>query len=243
MKPFLIIRTGGTFPDVASKLGDFENWVARAMGLEHGQWITVNVQGGEALPSPGEFAGCAVTGSHDMVTDEALPWIETTAAWLRDAVRDGLPVFGICFGHQLLARALGGEAGFHPSGPEIGTMDIRCSPEATDDPLFTDLPGTFPGHTTHYQCALRLPPGSTLLAASDHEPHQAFRTGKHAWGVQFHPEFGAEAMRTYITRQADAIEERGGQTTTLLSEVKETPESTSLMRRFVQYCLGELAQA
>lgn len=236
-KPFLIIRTGGTFPDCTARRGDFEDWTVSAMGLYVDDCRIVNVQAGEQLPAPDDFCGCTVTGSHDMVTDGNLDWIENTAAWLRDAVAGGLPVFGICFGHQLLAHALGGKAGFHPEGPEIGTMDITLTDEADTDPLFSCLPTCFPGHTTHYQAALALPDGACLLARSAHEPHQAFRYGKHAWGVQFHPEFQAEDMRTYIVRQADAIREHGGNVESLLCNVKETPDSTDLLARFVDYCL------
>lgn len=236
-KPFLIIRTGGTFPDCTSRRGDFEDWTASAMGLDVEDCLIVNVQAGERLPNPDDYCGCALTGSHDMVTDENLAWIENSAAWLREAVAGGLPVFGICFGHQLLAHALGGKAGFHPEGPEIGTMDITLTDEADSDPIFSCLPTCFPGHTTHYQAALALPEGACLLARSAHEPHQAFRFGRHAWGVQFHPEFQAEDMRIYIVRQAEAIRDHGGDVESLLCNVRETPDSTDLLARFVDYCL------
>lgn len=237
MASFLIIRTGGTFPETIYRRGDFEDWTVSAMGLDKDDYRIVNVQADEELPDPDSFSGCAVTGSHDMVTDESLSWIETTARWLRNAIDGGLPVFGICFGHQLIARALGGEAGFHPDGPEIGTMDITLTEAARKDPLFSMMPTCFPGHTTHYQAALALPEGACLLASSDHEPHQAFRYGDHAWGVQFHPEFRAEDMRTYIVKQAETIHEHGGDIEQLLCGVRETPDSSDLMMRFAEYCL------
>jgi len=239
MKPFLIIRTGGTFPDTIAHRGDFQDWTVAAMGLQEGDYLIVDVQNGESLPSPKDFTGCAITGSHDMVTDENLPWIKHAAQWVRDAI-EKLPIIGICFGHQLIAHALGGKADFHPKGPEIGTMLIRLTEAAGQDPLFSQLPSSFPGHTTHYQCVRQLPDNATLLAESDHEPHQAFRIGSHAWGVQFHPEFVAEDMRTYITRQEEVIHAHGGCVRDLLCNVTETPDSTDLMERFVEYCLYAL---
>lgn len=235
MKPFLIIKTGGTFEDFTCKRGDFEHWTARAMGIKSPQWECVHVQSGATLPDPTKYAGCVITGSHDMVTEDH-EWIHATSKWIRDAAETGLPIMGICFGHQLLAMTFGGEAGFHPDGPEIGTMDITCTEAASQDPLFSHLPTIFPGHNTHYQCALTLPPGAVLLASSDHEPHQAFRYGDNVWGVQFHPEFDAEAERCYIAQQTDVIEEHGGNVDALLSNVQETPASTNLMKRFVEYC-------
>lgn len=235
MKSFLIIKTGGTFPDYIDKHDDFEDWTAAAMGLAPGQWDCINVQAGEKLPQPGEYAGIVLTGAHEMVTDD-LEWIHETARWVKEAVESNHPMLGICFGHQLMALALGGEAGFHCDGPEIGTMKIRPNDNTSDDPIFSLLSAEFPGHTTHYQCALTLPPKAVLLCASDHEPHQAFRVGEHAWGVQFHPEFDAEAMRLYIARQEKTIVEHGGNVTELLSGVRQTEESTNLMKEFVKYC-------
>ncbi|QJB55585.1 glutamine amidotransferase [Pseudodesulfovibrio sp. zrk46] len=241
MNKFLIIKTGGTFENYAAEHKDFEDWTAKVMGLSTNEWDCVNVQEGDSLPDPGEYLGCAITGSHDMVTEDH-DWIRTTEAWLREAADTDLPIFGICFGHQMLAQAFGGKAGFHPNGPEIGTMTISMTDAAQEDPLFSKLPDTFPGHTTHYQCALELPQGATLLAASVHEPHQAFRIGSHIWGVQFHPEFDAAAERNYVAQQADAIREHGGDVDAALEGVKDTPESTSLMRLFVQYCRKENTQ-
>lgn len=236
MKPFLIIKTGGTFPEFSRRHDDFEHWTAQAMGLGPDEYHCINVQSGQTLPSWDTFAGCAITGSHDMVTDTSHDWIEATATWIRQSVDSGLPMIGICFGHQLLARVLGGQAGFHHNGPEIGTKEIALADAAGDDPIFSQLPSRFLGHTTHYQCALSLPQEAILLATSEHEPHQAFRFGDHVWGVQFHPEFSAEAMRYYITQQAETIMEHGGDVRSLLASVGETPESSAVMQHFAQYC-------
>lgn len=237
MRPFLIIKTGSTFGPAARTMGDFEHWTARTMGLTNDQWHAVNVQAGEPLPDPADYAGCAITGSHDMVTDPH-PWIEETADWLRRAVAGEMPLFGICFGHQLLAHALGGESGYHPDGPEIGTVPVTLTDAAADDPLFSVLPRTFPAHVTHSQTALALPPGAVLLGASGHDPHQAVRFAPSCWGVQFHPEFSAEATRHYVREQADKLSARGQDPAMVEAAVIETPESTSLMERFVQYCLS-----
>ena len=208
MKKFLIVRTGGTFGEFAEKHKDFEHWTAEGMGLGADQWQCVNVQAGEALPDPAEFAGAAITGSHDMVTDDA-QWIRDTQDWVRGAVDADLPLLGICFGHQLMADALGGRAGYHPDGVEIGTADITLTDEGAADVLLGGLPAVFKGHVTHSQTALELPPGAVLLATGIHDPHQCFRVGEYAWGVQFHPEFDVEAIRYYIDRREAALAEQG----------------------------------
>ena len=100
---------------------------------------------------------------------------------------EGLPVLGICYGHQLrwpmrwVARWPTGIRKAWRSAPSASTK----SDAARHDPLFADLPDTFPAHVVR-QTARRLPPGGQCLASSDFEPHHAFRFGEAAWGVQFH---------------------------------------------------------
>lgn len=237
MQRFLIVKTGGTFPDYARENEDFEHWTARAMGLAEDQWDAVDVRAGADLPVCDDYAGTVITGSHDMVTD-AMPWITVTGQWICQAVAAEHPLLGICFGHQLMAQALGGEAGYHPDGPEIGTVPVTLTPEAADDPLFSVLPHTFPAHVTHSQCALSLPPEAILLARSMHEAHQAFRIGPNAWGVQFHPEFNANASRNYVRMQTEKLLDMGLAPAAVEAGVTDTPESTGLLRKFVGLCAG-----
>src|SRR5690606_27402387 len=142
----------------------------------------VDVEGGDALPGRDGFAGVLVTGSAAMVT-ERLDWSERAAGWLREAAHAGVPVFGICYGHQLLAHALGGEVGDNPNGREMGTVAIDLLPDAASDPLFAGLPASFPAQATHLQSVLRAPEGATVLARSVHDACHAFRWGDTAWGV------------------------------------------------------------
>lgn len=233
---FLIMRTGGTFPQYAQKFGDFQDWTARNMGIDAGEWVCCDVKNGEELPPVRDLTGCVITGSHDMVTDDSLPYLDPAKRWIRDAASRDVPILGICFGHQLLTDAFGGQAGPHPQGPEIGTMQIHKTAQAAKDPLFSTLPDTFPAHTTHFQAALTLPDDTVILAHNSYEPHHAFRIGKHVWGVQFHPEFDAEAMRLYVGEQTQAIVENGGDPSFVLSNVTETPGAASLLRTFTAYC-------
>ena len=73
------------------------------------------------------LAAVVVTGAHDMVPEHAL-WSETASAWLRELVGRQVPTLGICYGHQLLAHALGGEVGYHPRGSEVGTVSVTLLP-------------------------------------------------------------------------------------------------------------------
>lgn len=198
----LVLKTGRTFPHLANLYGDFEHWLST--GLRAGCTLPIEVLEAQhasttpqAWPDPRRLAGVVISGSHDMVTDEAA-WIQHTAHWLRDVCHADVPVLGICFGHQLLAQALGGQAGNHPRGLELGTVAIETRTAATRDPVWRDMPGTFDAHTVHYQSVLQLPPGATLLAGNAHDHHHAYRWRHNVWGVQFHPEFDARIMQGYI---------------------------------------------
>src|SRR5690606_14497497 len=110
----------------------------------------VDVEHGDGLPSREGFAGVIVTGSAAMVTDRH-DWSEQAAAWLRDAAHAGLPLLGICYGHQLIAHALGGKVGPNEVGREMGTVCIHLQPAAKDDPLFAGVPRSFAAQATHLQ--------------------------------------------------------------------------------------------
>jgi len=229
----LIVKTGSTLPAIRSRRGDFEAWIARGMGLAPAQVDVVAVAEGGALPDPGEPAGVVVTGSSSMVSARE-PWSERAGAWLAGAVREGTPVLGICYGHQLLAHALGGRVGPNPLGREIGTIRLQLEPEAKGDALLGALPESAHAHTTHLESVLELPSGARRLAGSETDPNQAFAVGERSWGVQFHPEFDADVMRGYLEGRRELLRQEGMDAERLLAEVRETPEAASLLRRFAE---------
>ncbi|MEO5738904.1 MAG: GMP synthase, partial [Variovorax sp.] len=109
---------------------------------------------------------------------------------------------------------------------------VCLSEAATDDALFHDLPHEFPAHVVHRQSALRLPDGAVRLAGNAFEPNQAFRVGARAWGVQFHPEFDAAAMRGYIDAVADELRAEGKDPAALRDGIEATPTAAQLLGRF-----------
>lgn len=219
----LIVQTGTAIPALRARRGDFPGWFRHGLGLPRAEVRTVRVDAGEALPAPDPQVAVIVTGSAAMVTD-LLPWSEATAAWLREAVALGTPVLGVCYGHQLLAHALGGRVGDHPAGREVGTIEVECLPQATGDALFAHAPPRFRAHATHQQSVLEPPPGAVVLARSTHDACQAIRFAPHAWGMQFHPDFSAEAMQAYI-RHRNGVQGGGG-------PARPTPVARRLLRRF-----------
>ena len=241
MKKLYIIKIGTTFPATETQFGDFDKWTAKALGSVEIQICVVDAEHGAALPIIEECAGAVITGSHAMVT-ENMPWSVKLEKWITSLLKAQIPVFGICYGHQLLARAAGGQVGFHPRGKEIGTVGIQLLPDCFNDPIFQALPNSFLAHVTHSQTVLNLPKGAICLAANTHEPNHAFRLGKCAWGVQFHPEYNGDIMRSYIQEQANDLKSDGFDVPQLFSEVSETPISAEIFRRFGDLVANRLAK-
>ena len=234
--PFLILQTGQPVASMRRHRG-FPHWIRVAAGLRADEAVVVNVEAGEALPSREGFAGTIVTGSGAMVTDRH-DWSERSAAWLHDAAHAGMPLLGICYGHQLLAHALGGEVGDHPQGREMGTVDLELQPPAEHDPLFSVLPNQFHAQATHLQTVLRAPEGAAVLARSVHDACHAFRWGDRAWGVQFHPEFSATHMLGYVQARHVALQREGQCPKTIAGNVRATPQARRVLSRFVHHARG-----
>jgi len=234
MKPFLILEAGRPL-DPLRRHGSFGHWIRVAAGL-HGREVRhCDVIGGECLPKDASgFAGVLITGSGAMVT-ERLDWSERSAEWLREAAHAGAPLFGICYGHQLLAHALGGAVDYNPQGREMGTVPVQLHAEAKSDPLFAGLPERMDVQATHRQSVLSVPRAATVLARSDKDACQAFRWGEAVWGVQFHPEFSTALMRSYIHARREALHTEGTCHRSLLSAVRPAPQARRLLRRFVRH--------
>jgi GMP synthase (glutamine-hydrolysing) len=194
-------------------------------------FLQVDVFRQETLPTPGNVAGVVVTGSAAMVSEKE-DWSERTAAWLETAVKTGIPVLGVCYGHQLLAHALGGRVGRNPRGRQIGTVQAQLTADGKDDSLLGHLSETFAAQTSHLESVLELPPESTRLAISPRDDNFAIRFAKNAWGIQFHPEFSEPVMLEYIRHRADAIRGEGQDPDHLLAQVIDTPQARSTLPRF-----------
>jgi GMP synthase (glutamine-hydrolysing) len=234
MKPVLIIRTGHAPDAIRARHGDFPHWFRLGARLSPQRLQVVDAAAGDVLPSPGGVAGAIITGSAAMVTEHAA-WSERTAGWIRDAMDAELPLFGVCFGHQLMAHALGGRVDYLPGGREIGTQSIEKLPDALHDPLTARLPASFRAHTTHEQSVLEAPPGAVVLARSARDPHQLLRYGPHALSAQFHPEFSADVMRAYIRRKRADMRREGFDPQRSFREVAATPVARGLLHGFAHH--------
>ena len=202
--PVLIVKTGHTLPEVKQEYGDFEQMIKRGMKMRDQDLCVVCPPAGEPLPSPDGYRGIVITGSHAMVSERE-DWSERTASWLGRVLDTRVPVLGICYGHQLLAHALGGESGYHPTGREVGTAQIFQTNAGEHDPLFENVPRAFLAQACHSQTVHTLPEDAVLLAWNHFEATHAYRINGRVWGVQFHPEFNPDITRIYTLDQAEEL--------------------------------------
>lgn len=203
------------------------------MGLPADSVEVVRVFEGQPLPEPGAYPATIITGSWAMVTDR-LAWSEDTAAWIRKSAALGAPLLGVCYGHQLMAHALGGAVDYLPSRREMGCLDVERLPVGSADPWLAGIPTQFKAHLTHMQTVVSLPEGAQALARSAQDPHQIVRYSPTAVSVQFHPEFTSAIQTACINARASVLRSEGRNPTTMLSELAATPVPLVLLQRFVE---------
>lgn len=226
MGGLLIVQTGTT-----QLHGDYPAWFSRALGRE---LPVLRAHAGERLQQGLDRVrpqGIIVTGSPLSVTEQA-PWMSQLGEDLLRLGAQGTQVLGVCFGHQLLARAAGGNVVVNPEGREIGTVRVQLTGAGRRDPLFAWAgAGEIEVHATHCDAVDPLPPSATLLASNENCAAQAFRLSETLAGVQFHPELWAEAMRDLILSRRDALASEGRDTDALAADVRAV-EAGKILRSF-----------
>jgi GMP synthase (glutamine-hydrolysing) len=194
MKPLVLVRNDGfeTYGVAVPSL--------RSAGVD---LLLVDAFEGEPLPELSEVAGVVMLGgtvNADQV--DRHPFLLEDRALTREAVDTGVPFLGVCLGAQILARALGRPV-MKAARRELGFQPIHPTDAAADDRLlsaFADGDRVFQWH----QDTFELPEGATLLATGEDVPHQAFRVGDLAWGIQFHFEVDGAELEEWLD-EADAL--------------------------------------
>jgi GMP synthase-like glutamine amidotransferase len=152
---------------------------------------------GVRWPALEEISGLIVFGGEMNVDEVDLhPQLLAQRELMRRAVDAGIPVLGICLGAQMLARAFDARV-YRAPVRELGFKPVRISQLGERDPLlraFQSGGRVFQWHEDTFD----LPAGADLLASGDDVPHQAFRLGRSAWGVQFHFEVDAKGVEAWL---------------------------------------------
>jgi GMP synthase (glutamine-hydrolysing) len=213
----------------ARRGGDYDAWFREALEPLGARSVTVDAVAGP-LPSQVHWDGLIITGGPSSVHNRE-PWSEAAGAWVAARIREGMPTLGVCYGHQLIADALGGESVPNPGGPEVGNFEVEV---IEDDPIFRGMPRPFHAHLIHFDAVTRLPKGARALARSAATEFQAFAVGEHVRCVQWHPEFDAGGTREAVGQDAEALRRAGHDPVDAAAGVVEIPYRTRIIENFVR---------
>ena len=177
-----------------------------------------------------------IGGAGQYSATEDYEWMPPLLALVRRIVDEERPLFGSCWGHQIIARALGGRVVYDPDHSELGCGWVELTDAGDNDPLFHRFPHRFRANMGHHDRVVELPPSAVELAYND-QRNQAFRLkDAPVYGTQFHSELDAERERerilVYLEHYRDALPDEET-VDRVLASLADTTEVDHLMYDFL----------
>ncbi|HHQ4924983.1 TPA: glutamine amidotransferase-related protein [Aeromonas veronii] len=219
-------------PDLADRFGPvysemfIRGFAALAPELEFRVWSALD---GELPEDLHECDAWLITGSrHDAYSD--IPWIQALRALIRQAHDADVKLAGVCFGHQVIAQALGGEVVKSTKGWGLG---VSVHPMLADEPWMAPARDQIRILASHQDQVALLPPGATRLAGNDFCPNFMFLQGDHIVAIQGHPEFSVEYNRALIERRRGLLPDERYQSS--LSSLEGEVDSATMMQWLLQF--------
>lgn len=197
----------------------------------------------EELPSVSKIkeVGIIISGSVHSVL-ENLEWMQKLSRFIRDIEKINVPLLGVCFGHQIISYALGGEIEKNPKGREIGAIPIYLTSEGKKSVLLRGLNSKDLTMLSHIDHVLKLPKKAVRLAFNDRTPNQAFKLGN-SWGIQWHPEMTVEILSTLIKHRKELLIEEGVITNDaefhkIIDNLKDCPNARNILGNFIKFAMN-----
>jgi len=221
-----ILETGRPPAELRAQWGTYSDMIRTMLGRNR-TYRSYDVQAGELPGDPAECSAYVITGSPAGVYDD-LPWIPPFLAFLRK-VRGQAKLVGICFGHQAMAKAFGGDVAKSPKGWAVGLhrYEIVEPPTGMREPLAFAIPAF------HQDQVVTLPPGARVLAASEFTPFASIGYDDDTVSVQGHPEFSPAFSAALIEAQRDVYGPLAAPALLSLLQPEDGGRAADWLRRFI----------
>jgi GMP synthase-like glutamine amidotransferase len=220
-----ILETGTPPGDLEARFGDYPAMFAQMLGSGF-DFESFDVQAGQFPHRPNGHDGYLITGSPAGVYDP-LPWIPPLMDFIRDAHQSHM--IGICFGHQVMAEALGGRVVKSDKGWGAGLHSYTVAERQP----WMDGEQTIAIPASHQDQVVEQPPGTEITVRSDFTPYAGLAwTDRPAISFQFHPEFSPDFAKALITERYDRVS-NPDQAIASLDSPNDTARVGQWIRRFL----------
>lgn len=226
-RPRLLLIQARSAPDMEQQ--EQQCFVERCR-VSPDQFHLLNVARGDA-PDPAilsDVDAVLIGGAGKYSAASDYPWMSGLLSLVEQAVKTNLPTFGSCWGHQIIARALGGRVVHDPEFAELGCRWVECTEAGGRDPLFRRFSSRFQANMGHHDRVVALPPGAVELAHNE-QPNQAFRLpDAPVYGTQFHSELDAQRERERILAYREYYKQALPDDETVQSVIDDLAETTEV---------------
>ena len=189
-----ILKTGQSPEVIRGALGDYDQMFERLLGGRGFDFDSYHVEAMQFPPDVHAADGWLITGSRHGVYEDH-PFIPPLEDFIRAAYAAGVPVVGICFGHQIIAQALGGRVEKHKGGWAVGAQDYDFAGQ------------TVTLNAWHQDQVVTAPEGAEVVATSPFCANASLLYGNRAYSVQAHPEFPDAFIDGLIEHRGGSVPE------------------------------------